>query len=194
MIGFIGASLLVILLIDVCWTAVGLMGGGPVSALIARSAWKAARALPLSHRARAFVGAAILMLLVAVWSSLLWVAWFCIFAAGEGAVVEAKSGRAATLSETFYFAGYTVFTLGNGDFAPRAYPWTVLTAVAAGTGLIVITLAITYLIAVLAAVVEKRTLAASLADLGGTPDAIVRGGWTGNDFQPLQQYLPQLAT
>jgi hypothetical protein len=69
----------------------------------------------------------------------------------------------------------------------------VLTSVASASGLVVITLAITYLIGVLSAVVEQRALASSLAGPGGTPDAIVRGGWTGSDFAPLRAYLVQTA-
>lgn len=190
---FAGGILLLIVLVDVCWTALGLMGGGPLSALLARSAWSVAKVLPFGQRARAIAGPLILLLLVLTWSGLLWLGWFLIFYGGRS-VMNASSGVEASSSETLYFAGYVIFTLGNGDYAPTGFPWTVLTAVASGTGLIVITLAITYLIAVIAAVVEKRALATFLADLGATPTQLVTDAWTGIGFEPLEQYLPQLAS
>lgn len=178
---------------DVCWTALGLMGGGPLSSLIARSTWAVFKGLPLGSRGRVVAGPLILLLLVVTWSLLLWLGWFLVFFGGGG-VMRASTGVAASASETIYFTGYCVFTLGNGDYAPTAFPWTLLTSIASGSGLIVITLAITYFIAVLASVVEKRALATLLADLGATPAGIVTAGWNGSNFQPLEQFLPQIAT
>ena len=194
LIAFIGVLLLAAVLVDVFWTALVLAGAGPLSSATARILWSVARAVPLTHRTRSLFGPAILLGLVFVWTALLWVGWFCVFSASPGSVVHASSRIEATAWETFYFAGYTVFTLGNGDFAPNGMPWNVLTAAASGTGLVVITLAITYLIGVLSAVVEKRALAASFADLGGSPHAIVRNGWTGSDFAPLENCFPQIAS
>lgn len=194
LIGIFGAALLSLVVVDVFWTSLLMAGAGPLSSVIASGMWRAARALPLSHRARNVVGPLILFGLVLVWAALLWLGWFCIFASSGDAVRSTSTKAPATLAETFYFAGYTVFTLGNGEFAPNGLPWNVLTAVAAGSGLVVITLAITYLIGVLSAVAEKRALAATLAGLGATPDAIVCGSWTGSDFTPLQTYFVQISS
>lgn len=54
------------------------------------------------------------------------------------------TGNPAGTVERLYFTGYTVFTLGNGDFRPGAGTWQLATVAATGTGLVLITLAITY--------------------------------------------------
>ncbi|XVH33461.1 ion channel (plasmid) [Haloferacaceae archaeon DSL9] len=46
-----------------------------------------------------------------------------------------------------YFTGYTIFTLGNGDFYPTAANWQVTTVLTSASGLLLITLIVTYVLA-----------------------------------------------
>ncbi len=70
----------------------------------------------------------------------------------------------ADLVGKIYFAGYTIFTLGNGDYQPLG-GWRIVTVIANATSLIIVTLSISYLIPLLSAVVEKRVLAGRISPL-----------------------------
>ena len=74
----------------------------------------------------------------------------------------------ADIPARVYFVGFTLFTLGNGDYVPGGPAWRVLTAVASFTGLFLVTLAITYLLPVVQAVAQKRALAGRIHSLGAT--------------------------
>lgn len=56
---------------------------------------------------------------------------------------------------------------------------------------VLVWLAIAYLLAVVSAVVARRSLAVRITGLGDTAAGIVVGGWTGTDFSPA--FLQQLA-
>ncbi|MCX2970137.1 MULTISPECIES: potassium channel family protein [Streptomyces] len=92
-----------------------------------------------------------------------------------------------------YFTGYTLFTLGTGDYVPGT-AWTqVATTLAALTGLFVVTLSITYFVQVVQAVVHKREVAQHIHTLGRDGADIVVGGWTGERFSPMfDQHLVSL--
>ncbi len=116
-----------------------------------------------------------------------------LFSADTHAVVDSQSGAPADLSARIYFTGYTLFTLGIGNYVPRGDVWEVLTAVASFNGLLVVTLAITYLVPVLSAVTHKRHLAALIDDLGATPTDILCRAWTGSRFEGLSSHFAQIA-
>lgn len=85
-----------------------------------------------------------------------------------------------------------MFTLGNGDLSPGDGLWQVATVAATGTGLVLVTLAITYLVPVASAASQRRQLASYIHSLGDAPaDALVRA-WTGGGFGSLGQHLVAL--
>ena len=85
----------------------------------------------------------------------------------EGAVVCSTTKHPAEWPETIYFVGYTLTTLGTGDFVPSGTWWDLLSVLATFSGLALVTLSITYAIPVIQAVAQKRTLACKFALWGG---------------------------
>jgi hypothetical protein len=86
-----------------------------------------------------------------------------------------------------------------GDYVAAGPPWRIVTSVAGFTGLFLVTLAITYLISVVSAVVARRAVAVHIHALGTTAVEIVAGAWTGRDFsaafvQHLVSLTAELAT
>lgn len=67
------------------------------------------------------------------------------------------------------------------------------TVAATGSGLVLLSLAVTYLVPVASAVAERRQLASTMAALGEDGIDVVVGAWTGNDFGVLDQHLVSLA-
>lgn len=193
-----GGLLIAVTLVDAFWTTLGLGGGGPLTQRLATGVWRTALAIHRltgrrAHRLLHISAVIILLLVIASWVALLWLGWLLIFAADPTGVVHATTGVQANLPQRIYFTGFTLFTLGVGDYVPQGEPWRFLTAVAALNGLFVITLSITYLIPVLSAAVEKRRLAAMIAALGRTPAEILATGWDGQTFVSLEQPLTSAA-
>lgn len=155
---------------DIVQTALRLgQGGGPLTLHLASRLWRLALRFPRILQAS---GVLILLVIVFVWVLSSWVGWSLIFAASDASVVATATGFPADLVGKIYFAGYTIFTLGNGDYKPVG-AWQLATVVASVNGLMVVTLSITYLVPLLSAVVERRALAERISLLGGTIEEVV---------------------
>lgn len=83
-----------------------------------------------------------------------------------------------------------MFTLGVGDFVATSEAWRLATAVASFSGLFLVTLAITYLISVVSAVVARPALAVDVRGLGESAAEMAVIGWADQQF--TSTYLQQL--
>ncbi len=135
------------------------------------------------------MGSLCLLSISASWIALLWLGWWLLFTAHPASIVHSSTGAVASATERVYFIGFTLFTLGNGDFVPTGRTL----AGGDGAGLIerplFVTLSITYLTPVLSATMDKRQLAAVIHDLGVTPTEIVANSWDGEGFDDLMSQL-----
>jgi hypothetical protein len=123
----------------------------------------------------------------------MWIGWVAIFRINPNAIVDAKTRVPADLPSLIYYVGYTMFTMGNGDFTATGDLWRVLTAIACVSGIGGLTIAITFLLQVLTTVVEKRALGAYISDIGDTPRKILSRAWDGERFVALDNHLINLA-
>jgi hypothetical protein len=190
-----GFILLLAALIDINWTTLGTHGGGPLSKHVASAQWKLAVALHRrkpNHRLLSFAGSVILLNTVIFWIALMWIAWVLIYSAHPQSIIDAHTRRPVDLASRIYFVAYTMSTMGNGDFQPNGTTWRVITSVATFGGLGSVTLSITFLIDVIAAVVHKRVLASYVSDLGSKPQVILERSWTGEKLESLDQHLVQI--
>lgn len=195
-----GTALVVLVLADaVMTTLMPGRGGGPLTRTFTRVVW------PLVLRLRGTpvasllprMGAVLLLLTVFAWVVALWLGLTLILWADPGSVVGATTGLPADFWEVVYFSGFTVFTLGTGDFVASGDGWRVATALASFLGLFLITLAITYLVSVVSAVVSRRSLANSVHLFGDDGLEIVERAWNGSSFSTstlsqLGSLAPQL--
>ena len=192
-----GAAVIAVVMYDVVLTTLSVGNpSGPVTGRLARGLW----AVGLRTRRAGLLqalGIGLMLLIVVTWLLGLWAGWAMVFNAAPAAVVDSTTGRVAGAWERIYFAGYTLFTLGNGEFRPDGTPWQLLTVVALLNGLALASLSITYLVPVTAAALERRQLAATIAAMGERPDTALVRAWDGTGFGMLQHHLmslgPQLA-
>lgn len=191
----LGLVVLLALIVDAGWTTLWPdRSGGPLSSRLAAFVWRNASGLLAGrHTALSLLGPTVLSLVLLLWVVLLWLGWYLIFSSVETSVVDAVTRETASGFDRFYFVGYTIFTLGNGDFAPNGAAWQLATVLATASGLILVTLAITYLISVLSAVVNKRTFAARVHAMAETPEDFVVKTWDGGAFTGLDLVLSSLA-
>ena len=192
----VGLLSVAVALVDLAWTAVAAgSGAGPIARRLASRTWSAALALHRrrpSHARLAFAGVTIVFIVLGAWLALALCGWTLVFASTDGAVRNATSGDPADLVDRVYFTGYTLFTLGNGDFKPGSGTWQIATVAAAGTGLMVVTLSLTYLVPVASAVAQRRSLASYIHSLGEDAQQVLTRAWTGQDFGALTQHLTAL--
>ncbi|MFD1833322.1 potassium channel family protein [Streptomyces desertarenae] len=193
-----GCALVAVALADAVITALSLVTGtGPVGGRVARGTWRTLLALharvPRGTRLLEWSGTLTLLATFLTWTVLLWAGWWLVFASHDAAVVTSRASVPADGWARVYFTGYTVFTLGIGDYVPGTAWAQTATAVAGLSGLFLVTLAITYLVQVVQAVVHKRVLAEQIHALGRDAAGIVAGGWTGHGFSPMfEQHLTSL--
>ncbi|WP_162937876.1 two pore domain potassium channel family protein [Indioceanicola profundi] len=192
-----GVILLVITWTDIIKTTLTLQGAGPVTTRMAELVWKAVFIvfrITGTRNTLARCGPAIAILTVAVWILLEWTAWSLIVFADPSAVVSSQGGQQAGAWDRVYYAGYSFFTLGLGDYQPKGALWQVITNLMSATGFLTISLCATYLVPIVSAVVSKRKVAIYIGALGRTPQDVLITGWNGNDFSGLQSNLSSLAS
>lgn len=191
-----GAALLMILAYDAISTTLSIgAAAGPLTSRLAAGWWHLARRVAGRPDSPVLVsaGPVVLLLTIGMWLALLWGGWTLVFAADPDAVISSTTHQPATGWSRMYFAGFTIFTLGVGDYIPNGQPWEVLTSLAAVSGLGLTTLAITYLIPVVSAVTARRVQAATIAGMGATPADIVASGLSDDRFPYLEHRLQALS-
>ncbi len=128
------------------------------------------------------VGPVLLAVAVLGWMGGLLLGWFLVFLAGDPSIVVAATGAPVDAWDVLYYAGYTIFTLGNGGYAPVGAGWQVATILATGNGLLMATLAITYMVPVVTAVTQRRQVAAMASGLGTTVPGVLRTATAGEPW------------
>lgn len=188
-----GLVLLGIVLADIVWTTLSVEGGaGPLTSRLTAGVWRGVKRIP--GGARILAGPLTLGVGLATWIAGLWVGWTLVFAGAEQPIVDPVSGDPISLWDRAYFAGYSIFTLGNGDFAPKEGPWQIATTLATASGMLVITLTVSYVLSVLSAVTQKRSFASSVSGLGTRAEDILTASWNGQAFRGLEGFLRTFAS
>lgn len=147
---------------------------GPVGESLNRSVWRLARgfAFRLSRGARHkllnMVGPLLLPLLILVYLVLLVLAFALVYYPHvPDGFTFAAARPGAGWADAIYFSGCTLTTVGYGDMSPQLTPLRFLALVESAGGLIVISLAITYMLTVYAGLERKRAVAVSLYHQAG---------------------------
>jgi hypothetical protein len=194
----LGVVVLVGTAADLLWTTLWIEGGaGPLTSRLMSGTWKALREIGTRRSSvQTIAGPSILLLGLATWIALLWSGWMLVFASADSALVDTINGGPISWVELFYFVGYSLFTMGNGDFAPRDGVWQVATSLTTASGMLFVTLLITYVLSVLDAVTQKRAFASNVSGLGMRGEEIVRTSWDGESFDgvdlPLNSFTAEL--
>ena len=192
-----GVALVVFAFVDALWTTLWVDGNaGPISARITTWCWRGVLAVlgRRRHMALSLFGPFILILVVILWVAMLWAGWTLVFGAQERSLLHASTQEPADWSGRFYFVGYMMFTAGNGDYTPNGDGWQIVAAMTNATGMLLATLAITYLLSVVSAVVQKRAFASQVTGLGETAAEIVKSGWNGHDLRALDLPISNLSS
>ena len=187
----VGIALIVLCIIDFTWTTLWIDGGaGPVTDRLSSLVWKTVKALVGDHsKSLSLTGPFVLSATLAMWIAMLWAGWTLIFAGLADSISPSSGTDPISWFDRIYYAGYLIFTLGNGDFTPKEGIWQIVSVLATGTGMLFITLGVTYLISILSAVTVKRSFASSIHGLGDTAEELAESAWNGDDFHDFDLLL-----
>lgn len=194
----VGLAIVLVALVDMLWTTVAASaGGGPLTSHVSKRLWDGVRWLSrrgeeIRHGPLRVVSIVIVAAVFSVWLSLAWLGWTLVFLGSPDAVVSATTAQPASVTERAYFAGYSMATLGNGEFVPNGALWQGLTVVTTLTGFGMATMAITYLVPVVGAVTDRRSKALHITSLGSNPAELVVQSWGEDGWSPLEHQLQQI--
>jgi len=192
----VGAMVIAFVLIDVIWTTMH-RGGGPITRLLITPLWRATLRMHhrgwTSHRIMSLAGLTLIVFTVLCWITLTWAGWTLVFMGDEYAVLHSEDEAPAGFAERVYYTGFTVFTLGVGDYvAHRDSFWQILTAVASFTGFGLITFVLAYLIPVVQAAVKRRAMASRITALGPSPEEMVANAFADGRLDRLDSAVEGL--
>lgn len=195
LLALVGLAVLAIALFDLVVTTVAVSAGkGPVTSQVARAVWKIVLAVARGSGSRKPItagGPAVLFFVIGTWIVLLIVGWSAVLAAG-GAVVDAAGNRAG-VGATFSFVATSLVGGTADDVRLAAGSWQYVRPFLIGSGFVLLSLVIAYIIPVVNATVAKRKVAGYISTLGHEPSEILRRTWNGEDLADLHLHLNSLA-
>lgn len=191
----LGAALIAIATIDPLWTTIWVDGhAGPLTRHYGTWIDRLVTSIVPKddHRLLSVAGPVVLITTVTLWALIAWAGWVVLFSADPGSLADPHTHARADLAGRIYFAGYTMFTLGNGDFSPQGGLWKIVSSLASLNGLFLLTLSVTYVLAVVGAVVTKRAFASQVWALGHSAEEVVATAWNGRGFPSVELQIVSL--
>ncbi|TAA72711.1 two pore domain potassium channel family protein [Planococcus salinarum] len=196
----LGVLLLLLGIIDFVWTTLWPDGGaGPVTKRVSLLFWFGIRWIgkdrPLII---SMAGPLILIATLLSWILLFWTGWTLLFAADPFSIIDTNDNNPLSWPERWYVTGFLLFTLGVGDYIMKEGFWQIIAIFTTASGLVFITLGVTYILSVLEAVSQKRAFAESVRGIGDNVSEIVSNSWNARDFHDidllLNSFSAQLST
>ena len=157
---FLGLVLFSLAVLDLLFTALSPTGAGFITGRLSKGLWKTFLFLSRKVGARRLLemaGPLITGVLLINWLLLIWTACTIMIYSDEASVMNMETNTSASLISKIYFTGYTLSTMGNGDMEPGDGFWEFFTALFSFSGLILISIAISYLITLKTAFIEDTS-------------------------------------
>lgn len=186
----IGIFILLLTIYDFFFTTLSGSGAGFLSQHISISSDKIIQLVVRTFGRGVYKihGLFINLTILAAWILLIWGGLFLVYSWDPEAITN-SSGRPANLVERLYYTGYILSTLGLGNFKPTSGFFEIVTAMFSFFGFIFFTSSMTYFISVSSALVNKRTLAKSIFNLGKSPEEIAKKFLSLDSSYAYQQLL-----
>jgi len=192
----LGLIVIAISIMEAVWTTLWIdRGSGPITSWIMELIWRGFKRISgKNHYMLSLAGPLGLTATVSVWVILLWAGWSVLFAADESAILSDRDLTPASFVSRVYYAAFTIFTLGIGNFIPQDGFWQIVTSLCTATGLLIVYLATTYLISVIVASSNKRAFADQVIGFRSCAEDFVLAKWDGDGFNTIAFQLSALVT
>ncbi|MFW5697389.1 MAG: potassium channel family protein [Fimbriimonadaceae bacterium] len=190
------AVLALFVLYDVVITVMSTQGAGPLTRRWTRVVWRLLlvvhRKWPI-HRFLSLVGPLLMLLSILIWYLLLASCVSLVFLESALSVVHSSNQVPAEPLERFYFVAATLSTIGYGDIVPAGFPWTLVATASTLIVTIVMTVSLSYVLAVISAALERRQLAQGVMGLGSNVAEVLRETELASGDGTLDDHLRELA-
>lgn len=187
-----GAIVVLVTLFDVFATTISLSSArGPLSSRVSAGVWRILRR-PRNDLARRAGGPLVMITVLLGWLFALTLGWTLVFNVDgslESAASPEQQSSDVRLIDSAFFVFGSLIGRGATELSPAEVGWSTVVAIMSVTGVGLITLSLAWLLPVVAAVVQKRALAATISTLGQTPQDIVARAWNGRDLGNLDLHL-----
>jgi hypothetical protein len=193
----LGITILLITAIDLINTSLSVRGAGYITKRLSKFIWTVLLFIHKKIGAGKLLelgGAFILVSILINWLLLIWISASLLFISQPDSLMNVESNTPTTIISKIFYTGYTLSTLGLGDIEPYGPGWEILTAILSFTGLILISIAITYLIPVVSAEIIKRKISVYITTLGCSIEDILMNYWNGEHFKELEQPFIKLTS
>lgn len=195
----LGLLLVLLALVDALWSALWVDGGaGPVTNQLTNGVWWAMSKLIRTKRNYwlSLAGPIIQTVTVFAWVGLLWAGWFLMFSADSTSLVYARTPepQPSTLIDRIYFVAFTISTMGNGDIYPSRGGWEIVASFTTLSGMLLITMVVSFLLSVIGGVTTKQSLASQITGLGNSAEEFTLSIWDGKGFPGLDLQLISITT
>ncbi|MGB3468623.1 MAG: potassium channel family protein [Cyclobacteriaceae bacterium] len=192
----IGLCIVVLTILDILYTVLAPNGAGYLAGKITFYIWRISLKIAgYDHRSKLLcnVGPYMLLLIVQIWVLLIWVGNAIIIYSDPHSLYNSTQQQyQEDFISNLYFSGYVLSAMGHGDYSPSNGWWKAYTAFISFTGVVFITLAISYLLPVIQAVTDKRTLSLRISSFGNSPEDILKKNWKNDHFEYLVKELKDL--
>lgn len=192
----IGIIIYIAVISDIVITTLTMKGGGWMTSRLCHWLWRLALNIcgrDGKSKALTHTGYVLLVIIVLVWVLMLNFSFSLVLMGQIDSIIDATTKLPATDWEKVYYSGYVLSTLGIGDYVPSTNTWRLVTNLYAFTGLIFITMSVTYFIPVLSAVIKQRKLGINISGLGDSPQEVILNAWNGQNFDFLKFQLLNLS-
>lgn len=193
----LGVIIVAIAISDFAVTAFVPTGEGKITALVGRLCFKTLMFVAGkegNHRLLNYIGLMCILMTISAWTALLWAGFSCIYVSDANSVLVGADKSPTDAFEKIYHVGYTLSTLGIGDYVPGNNFWRVFTSFVSFIGLVTVTMSITYLVPVISNAIHKRSLSLRISSLGETPEQIIINSYNGENFDDLENILSDLSS
>lgn len=181
----LGALIYLGIVADILTTTLSMQGGGWLTGRFSHIFWNLILKVSGKNgnsKLLAHAGFFLLILIILIWVGLLTISLFLLLQSDVDSIVNSSKIPASAI-EKLYYSGFVLSTLGIGDFMASNNIWRIVTDVYSFTGLILITMSVTYFIPVLSAIIKQRKLGINLSSLGSSPQEIILNAWNGKDYE-----------
>ncbi len=198
-IGLFLAGVFVILIAfsDLLVTTLSSQGAGIITQTLNHYLWSLLKFLCRYNPRNKFLnysGMYIMTSILLAWIFMLWAGNSLLFISEEDSVINNSTKVPASIVDKIYFVGYTLSSLGYGDYVPNGSGWKLYTSFISFTGIMYLTIAITYIVPVISKAIEEKSLSIMISTLGNSPQEILINNWDGNEFKGLSSLFQDLSS
>ncbi len=191
----LGLLLLAVAATEIFMTVLSLRGSGFLTEFLTRQVWsfflRIHRRWPC-HRLLTLLGPMLMVGAILLWYLLVISGWALVFISHQPSVINNTTMATADLVDKVYFVGATISSVGYGDYVPSRFPWTLLANISALTTTFFVTTALSYLMPVIAAALDRRQLAQNISALGTSAKDLVKNSWTEGNSDLINSHWSQI--